>query len=243
MVEGRMGGICIHLIYRGSIFAYMLDSNQGGVLNLSIPQFKCYVKRSWFTKDDSLEWDKCYAFGIQSVAGKILTFHVMTDYGMLRSRVPISEIYWNPVEPEDDIPSDFKQLWDCFSENVAVVEYDYLAEKRCQVITKDKTMVWATYLFTVDWYRNPYSDEPTDYKCGHVLVSDEGYLLCMPNNRIYWKDSNWVTKPFPINPKEFKVDDTLESVETKSDRWVSEDSSSYYYEYKEISPTSQGEAL
>jgi len=98
------------------------------------------------------------------------------------------------------------------------------------VVLRDGVKIWATYLFTVDWYRNSYSDEPSDYKCGHILVADDGYLLCQPNNRIYWKDSNWVTKPFPINPKDIKVDENLLSVETVSDRWVSDDGNSYYYD-------------
>lgn len=203
-------------------------------LNENIEQFKCYVRASHFTKDemDTNVYHKAYAFGIQSIAGKILTFHVMTDYGMLRSRVPISEIYMQ--EPTNDIPFHFKQLWDCFSENVDVITYDYLYEKRCQVILKDGSKVWATYMTTVDWYKNPYSDEPTDYKCGHILVADDGYLMCQPNNRIYWKDSNWVTKDFPVDPSVFKVDSKLESVEAQSDRWVSEDSNNYYYNIKEI---------
>jgi hypothetical protein len=82
----------------------------------------------------------------------------------------------------------------------------------------------------VDWYNNAYSDEPSDYKCGHVLVADDGYLLCQPNNRIFWKDSNWITIPFPIDPKQIKVDKELVSVEGVSDRWVSEDTDSYYYD-------------
>jgi hypothetical protein len=146
---------------------------------------------------------------------------------MVRSRVPISEIYIK--EPTQDIPFHFKQLWDCFSENVSVVHYDFLSEHRCQVILKDKSLVWANYLFTVDWYNNPYSDEPSDYKAGHILVSEDGYLLCMPNNRIYWKDSNWVTKDFPLHPTSYKVDTELPSVENQSDRWVAEDTDNYYY--------------
>lgn len=204
------------------------------VLNANIPNLKLKVKRSWLTKNeaDSQTFDSCYAFAIQSISGKILTFHIMTEYGMLRSRVPISELFYHA--PEKDIPHDFKQLWDCFSENVSVIEYLYLAEKRCKVILKDKTFVWATYLFTVDWFNNPYSDEPTDYKCGHILVADDGYLLCQPNNRIFWKDSNFITKDFPIEAKEFKVDTELPSVESESDRWVSEDSNCYYYNINKV---------
>ena len=199
------------------------------VLNHNIDNIKCLVRLSHFTKreEDKDTYHNAYAFAIQSIAGKILTFHIITDYGMVRSRVPISEIFFS--EPTKDIPFHFKQLWDCFSENVSVICYDYLCEKRCQVVLKDGSMVWASYMFTIDWYSNPYSDEPTDYKCGHILIADDGYFLCQPNNRIFWRDSNWVTKSFPIEPKEIKVDSELLSVETISDRWVSDDGDSYYY--------------
>ncbi len=204
------------------------------VLNENIDNLKCLVRLSHFTKNekDYNTFHKAYAFGVQSVAGKIVTFHVMTDYGMLRSRVPLSEIYLE--EPKNDIPAHFKQLWDCFSENVSVITYDYLYEKRCQVVLKDKTKIWATYLFTLDWFKNCYSDEPSDYKCGHILVADDGYLLCQPNNRIFWKDSNWVTKDFPIDYKLMKVDSELLSVESFSDKWVSSDGNSFYYDINSI---------
>ncbi len=199
-------------------------------LNSSIPNFKALVKKSFFTKDekDSNEYYNVYVFGIQSFAGKILTFHVITDSGMLRSRVPISEIYTKV--PTNDIPFYYKQLWDCFSENVAVVEYEFLAFHKAQVVLRDGSKVWATYILTIDWYNNPYSKEPSDYKCGHLLESDDGYLLCMPNNRIFWKDSNFVTKPLPEDLKQFKVDTELPSVENQSDRWVAEDTNSFYYD-------------
>ena len=204
------------------------------MLNHTIDNIKCLVRRSHFTKlsqDDNI-FDNCYAFGIQSISGKILTFHIMTDYGMMRSRVPISEIFLK--KPSSDIPFDYKQLWDCFSENVTVITYDYLSEKRCEVVLKNSKKIWASYLFTVDWYNNSYSDQPSDYKCGHVLASDDGYLLCQPNNRIFWKDCNWVTKKFPIDPKLVKVDQQLLSVEALSDRWVSEDNNCFYYDINKI---------
>ena len=133
----------------------------------------------------------------------------------------------------NDIPYNYKQLWDCFSENVCVIEYDFLAYHRGQVVLRDGTKVWGTYILTVDWYNNPYSDEPSDYKCGHLLESDDGYLLCMPNNRIFWKDSNWVTKQLPEDLKQYKVDTNLDSVENQSDRWIVEDTDSFYYDIKD----------
>jgi hypothetical protein len=202
-------------------------------LNSNIPSFKAFVRKSYFTKNefDADEFYNVYVFALQSCAGKIVTFHVITDSGMLRSRVPLSEIYTKM--PTKDIPYNYKQLWDCFSENVSVIEYDFLAFHRCQVVLRDSTKVWATYIFTIDWYNNPYSDEPSDYKCGHILESDDGYLLCMPNNRIFWKDSNWVTKQLPDDLKQFKVDTNLDSVENQSDKWVVEDTNSFYYDINE----------
>ncbi len=199
------------------------------MLNANIPYFKCKVRRSHLTKNvnDKEQYDNAYAFALQSVSGRILTFHVMTDYGMLRSRVPISEIFIGDIY--NDVPYYYKQLWDCFDNDVTVIKYDFLETKRCQVILRDKKKVWATYMFTVDWQNNPYSNEPSDYKCGHVLVADDGYLLCQPNNRILWRDSNWITKPFD-NMQDIKVDQTLLSVETVSDRWVAEDTDGYYYD-------------
>jgi hypothetical protein len=202
-------------------------------LNSNIPSFKALVKKSYFTKKqtDEKEYYNVYVFGIQSCSGKILTFHVMTDTGMLRSRVPLSEIYFK--ENENDIPDNFKQLWDCFSENVSVIEYDFLSYHKAQIVLRDGTKVWGTYLFTVDWYDNPYSNEASDYKCGHIFRADDGYLLCQPNNRIFWRDSNWITKEMPEDLKQFKVDTELVSVENKSNRWVTEDGSSFYYDIKE----------
>ena len=202
-------------------------------LNSNIPSFKALVKKKYFTKKqtDEKEFYNVYVFGIQSCSGKILTFHVMTDTGMLRSRVPLSEIYFK--ENENDIPDNFKQLWDCFSENVSVIEYDFLSYHKAQIVLRDGTKVWGTYLFTVDWYDNPYSNEASDYKCGHIFRADDGYLLCQPNNRIFWRDSNWITKELPEDLKQFKVDTELVSVENKSNRWVTEDGSSFYYDIKE----------
>ncbi len=202
-------------------------------LNSNIPSFKAFVKKSFFTKEelDNDQFYNVYVFGIQSFSGKILTFHVMTDDGMLRSRVPISEIYTKI--PTNDIPFYYKQLWDCFSENVAVIEYEFLAFHKAQIILRDGTMIWGTYLFTVDWFNNPYSDEPSDYKCGHIFKADDGYLLCQPNNRLLWKDSNWITKKLPENLKQFKVDTELHSVENQCNKWINvEDSNTFYYEFK-----------
>jgi hypothetical protein len=57
----------------------------------------------------------------------------MTDFGMVRSRVPISELFIK--EPTKDIPFYYKQLWDCFSENTSITKYSFLSSKDNPLIT------------------------------------------------------------------------------------------------------------
>jgi hypothetical protein len=114
------------------------------------------------------------------------------------------------------------------------MKFDYLEGLKCEVILRDKTKTWGNYMFTVDWFNNASSEEPSDYKCAHILFSDEGYLMAMPNNRIMWKDSNWVTTGFPMPLKDIKVDTHIPSVESVSDRWVSENTNSYYYDIEKL---------
>jgi hypothetical protein len=228
----------------GRLFILMetLNTNVGGckvkfnqkttmsVLNADCPYFKVFVRRSYYThnpKHDNI-FDEAVAFGVQSVTNRILTFHCMWDFGMVRSRVPLSALYWKI--PEKDIEPHFKVLWDCFSENVSVTQFEYLKGKRCQITLKDKSVIWATYFFTVDWYSNSFSDDPSNYKNIHVFFADDGYLVGQPNNRMEWKDQNWVTNPFPVDKKEIKVDKEFLRVETKSDRWVSENGNCFYYD-------------
>ncbi len=200
-------------------------------MNFNIPHFRALVRESYYTKNpaDSDNWYEVICFGIQSLEGCMLSFHTMTSTGMMRSRVPLSEVYIK--EPVNDIPYHYKQLWDAFSTiNTHVVVYDFLAGKRAQCVLKDRSLIWCSYLMTVDWFDNPYSDTPEDYKCAHILVADDGYLLAMPNNRLRFYDSNWITKPFPTDLQRYKVDTELLSVESVSQRWVSDDSDCYFYD-------------
>lgn len=203
-------------------------------MNHNIEPFKALLRRSHYTHNpnDKKVFDEVYVFSIHSLEGYILMFNVMTSYGMLRSRVPLSEIFWK--EPTAELEPYERQLWNCFStENVEYIKYDFLVGMKCKVTMRDRKEVWAEYLFTVDWYDNGYSNEPSDYKCLHVLKEDGGGFLGQPNNRIVWVDSNFITKGFPVDKKDIKVDKMLINVENVGRKWVSEDSDSYFYEIKQ----------
>lgn len=201
--------------------------------NTNINHFYCYLRKEhmYQHKKHVGEFDKVLVFGAQSCSGKALTFHILTDYGIVRSRVPIHMLCSSPEAKP--MPLDYLQLWDCFHENVSVIEYDTLHDCRAKVVLKDGTTHWGNYMMTFDWYRNGYSDEPTQYKSLHMINLDNGNYTLQPNNRIYWKNMSFVTKPFPINP-DFLVDDKEWKCESASDRWIiNGDDDSYYYNLKE----------
>jgi len=201
--------------------------------NINIKHFYCYIRKEhlYQHKTHIGEYDKVLVFGAQSCSGKALTFHVMTDYGIVRSRVPIHMLCSKPDTKH--LPLDYLQLWDCFDENVSVVEYETLFDCRAKVVLKDRTEHWGNYLMTFDWYRNSYSDEPSQYKSLHMIELDNGNFTLQPNNRIYWKNMSFVTKSFPKTP-DFLVDNKEWRCEGVSDRWIIDgEDDQYYYDLKE----------
>jgi hypothetical protein len=202
------------------------------MLNLNIPHFYGYMRKEhmYQHKDHIGEFVKVTVFAAQSNPDRALLFHVLTDDGLVRSRVPVHMLCHKETAPQ--LPLDYLQLWDCFSVNCTVVVYDYLKASRIQVVLKDKQKLWGEYMMTFDWYGNPYSDEPTQYKSLHMIRLDNGCYTLQPNNRVYWKHMSFVTNPFPANP-DFKVDDKVFRCEAVSDRWLIDgDDNSYYYNLK-----------
>lgn len=199
--------------------------------NLNIPHFYCYMRKEQMYQHESHigELVKVAVFGAQSTADRALLFHVLTDEGIMRSKVPIHMLCHTENAPYMDL--DYLQLWDCFSVNVSCVAYDFLKGSRAKVIFKDKSAHWGDYMMTFDWHDNPFSDEPTQYKCLHLIKLDMGLYTLQPNNRIYWKNMSFTTKPFPALP-DYKVDNKIFRCEDKSDRWIiNGDDDEYYYEF------------
>lgn len=152
----------------------------------------CVVNTCINTKNTSENGIKFLCLVLSLVLEGSMTFHVMTDYGIVRSRVPIHMFIGKQMHHRG--PLDHLQLWDCFHENVTVTEYDALFDCRAKVILKDGSVHWGDYVMTFDWYRNAYSNEPTQYKCLHMIALDCGNYALQPNNRIYWKNMSFVTK-------------------------------------------------
>jgi len=173
------------------------------------------------------ETRKCIAHAIQSYGGKALLFHVLTDFGAHLSRVPLDCLSHKPLSADCLLPLHMLQLWDCFSNNVTFVTFDYLTEARVKVTLKDTTHVWGNYFGTVDWYNNGYTDESTQFKQGHIILLDNGQIAVQPNNRLQFFDMSFTGAEFPTD--KLKVIQETPSVESVSEKWLI-NGDEYFYE-------------
>ena len=198
-------------------------------LNTTIPHFYAKMRIEHLYQHDGREgMQDVIVFGVQSVGGRALTFHIMTDEGAVRSRVPVHMLAW-----KDDAPKmalDHLQLWDCFGHEVSCTVYDYLLQSRVKAIFKDGSKEWGNYIMTFDWYNNPYSNEPTQYKAAHLIKLDNGNFTLQPNNRLMWRDMSFVTQPFPEKP-DWMIDDKEWFCESVSDKWTMEKGNENIYYY------------
>jgi len=74
----------------------------------------------------------------KSVMGKALYFEtLLTDYGALFDKLPISAFVWKEdYNEEDQLPLDVLQIWDCFDYDITIIRKSMLSD--CQFFGKDK---------------------------------------------------------------------------------------------------------
>lgn len=161
-------------------------------MNADIPYLRCWVCREYI--GDGSGTEEAYAFGIQSVPGRALAFHVMLRSGAHYRGVPIHAILTTPGGERLTLGE--CQLWDCFTFTPKVHVFSYLREHQCLCRTRSQE-VRGTYLFTVDWLPDSWEKpgfvlNPEQNKCAHVIEAEGGALLALPTNRIQWIDGYFI---------------------------------------------------
>lgn len=123
----------------------------------------------------------CCIFGVESIPGRALGFHVLCDNGALISQVPVHGMCWQP----DALPMELWacQAWDCFGYWITAVEYAYLRETDFAYVV-DRVEYGGTYVCSIDWLDNGWSDAPDQHKHLHLIKLDNGNFALMPNNRV-----------------------------------------------------------
>lgn len=147
-------------------------------LNINIPHF--YARVTGIGTEAN-----CIAHAARSRAGKILTFHVLLDCGAHYSLLPLHLLSWKEGTrfPVKDICP-----WDCFSDDMEVVEYSHFKFKKVYVMHLG---IWGEYLMSFDWKSNSFSDYTPEYKQGHLIKLDNGQFGLFPNNYFLLHDKSF----------------------------------------------------
>jgi hypothetical protein len=142
------------------------------------------------------QYEPCVVFGVTSIPSRALHFSILCECGAQWARIPIHMLRHGKEPPAPDAPrhalSDL-QCWDNHGWSFSIIAYDYLREMACSYRQRDGKMVPASYLATLDWLDNGYSDYPPEHKCAHLLLLEDGsqQIAAQPNNRILWQDHSF----------------------------------------------------
>jgi hypothetical protein len=205
-------------------------------LNANIPPIYCKIRTEYLydmDMDKKGEQD-CVIFGMASMSGHALLFHVMLPNGAVFYRLPISAFFQKRYDRTEvpDMSVDELQLWNCFSYYPSVHCFNWLSGISGKFFGKDKKFYKGQYLFTVDWAHPEtnildveHSEIPQEHKCAHILALANGNYAAQPNNRILWHVNSFTTD---TSWPDYKVQNTVWNVEGSD--WVTEDSDKMFYD-------------
>ena len=209
-------------------------------LNANIPPIYCKIRTEYLydmDMDKKGEQD-CVIFGMASISGRALLFHVMLPNGAVFYRLPISAFFQKRYDRTEvpDMSVDELQLWNCFSYWPSVHCFDWLAGVEGKFLGKDKKFYHGQYLFTIDWAHpdanildTDHSEIPHEHKCAHIIALDDGNYAAQPNNRCIWDLPSFTVKD---NTPDWKVQTNEWNVED-SGKWKTEDTDNFFYEIEE----------
>jgi len=140
------------------------------------------------------EFTGCYIMGFCAVPGRVPSFQIMLENGSQWARVPIHMLVTEPCDP---LPLADLVYWDCYGYEFEVVRLDFLRGMRCRNVLN--AAVVGSYVFTVDWLIEGFSEIPDQHKNHHVIALESGHIAAWPNNRVQWLDPSWI-KPIEGNP-------------------------------------------
>ncbi|MFT3685952.1 MAG: hypothetical protein QM783_13700 [Phycisphaerales bacterium] len=136
-------------------------------LNTNVPRFYCLLRKEFLYDGESHvgEHVKVCVFGVASIQGRAIGFHVLTEEGAVIWRLPIHALCHKADAPRR--PLDWLQFWDCFSDEVSSIVFDRLKESRVRVRMRDGSAVGGQYMFTLDWHGSEDAEEAGDggHKC------------------------------------------------------------------------------
>ena len=184
----------------------------------SLPLQSVYVRKEFLYDHERghSEFTPGIWVSVKSIEAKALYFEtLLTDYGALYDKLPISAFVWK-TDHGELLPLDVLQLWDCFDYDITVIQKPLLS--RCEFFGKDRRMHPGEYCFTIDnCHRDTsildtnFSEHDPEHKSFNVIKLDNGQFAAQPNNRVIWRDSsltpeNLLTPDFKVCTQNYKVE-------------------------------------
>jgi hypothetical protein len=177
----------------------------------NLPPIPVYVKKEFLydLEKGHGEYTPGIWISVKSVQSKALYFEtLLTEYGALYDKLPISAFVWKIGPTDDHLPLDVLQLWDCFDYDITVIQKPLLS--RCEFFGKDRNMHPGEYAFTIDnCHRDSsiidtnFSEHDPEHKSFNVIKLDNGQFAAQPNNRVIWRDQSLI--PDKLQQPDFKV--------------------------------------
>ena len=208
----------------------------------NLPPVHCYIRKEFlydFEKGFG-EYEPCIWVTIKSIRGQAFRIEsYLPQYGALYDKLPLSAYVSRntDLDPEEFVPLDMLQIWDCFSHDITVIKKSFLNNLTAKFYAKNKQWYFGEYMFTVDngapdpnTLDTTYSEWPEDHKSFNFIMLDNGQFAAQPNNRTIFLDaaSNPPTLQFP----DFKVCTKVYKVETNP-KWALGSTSTVMYTDKE----------
>jgi len=196
---------------------------------------KVWLRREFLFDDQKAhgEFERALLISAKSLYGRAMEFEVLTEYGVLRDKLPIEALSTKNGAPRRNTTD--LQLWNCFSKNMTIIEKPVL--NRVQVYNKKQKLEWGSYWWTFDFCANDniydlgLSEQPDEHKCLHFIEMDDGNFMLQPNNRCLWTDPSFVTKKFDPSVG-YKVATSFVDCEDGKD-WKTSDDDLQYYKVEE----------
>lgn len=197
----------------------------------NLPLQSVYVRKEFLYDHESGhgEFTPGIWISVKSTEAKALYFEtLLTDYGALYDKLPISAFVWK-TDHGELLPLDVLQLWDCFDYDITVIQKPILS--RCEFFGKDRNMHPGEYCFTIDnahrdknYLDTNFSEHDPEHKSFNVIKLDNGQFAAQPNNRVIWRDSsltpeNLLTPDFKVCTQNYKVETEPKWSVGHTDEW------------------------
>ena len=161
-----------------------------------------WVHKRFLTNLQLDGWERCIIHAVSCRPAQALTFTVLLESGAQYRGIPIHGLVLgqdpNQALPELQ-PLTCHQVWGCFGTEFHVVDMTFCEHLPCEwrdasgQVHQGRGLGWA-----LEFHGDGYSHAPQQDKSFNMLVSTQGQLAAMPNNRIRWWENSFTDWSLPI---------------------------------------------